>query len=158
MTVRADRLRSLRFRVVARLFVLLVLTGSLVAFGSLIAGFIVWQLASGRGIALALRGALALSLLLPLAFVVAGGELGSSAQNAISLGREDPGSGDPTSLTGRVPLWSVLIEHYVSDRPLLGHGFQGFWTPRHIVEVSAYQDWAIEIGRASCRERVCQYV
>src|SRR3546814_5554100 len=90
-----------------------------------------------------------LSLLLPLAFVVAGGELGSSAQNAISLGREDPGSGDPTSLTGRVPLWSVLIEHYVSDRPLLGHGFQGFWTPRHIVEVSAYQDWAIVFAHSA---------
>src|SRR3546814_8434536 len=81
------------------------------------------------------------SLLLPLAFLVAGGELGSSAQDAVLLGREDPGSGDPTSLTGRVPLWGVLIEHYVSERPLLGYGFQGFWTPRHIVEVS-------EIGRA----------
>src|SRR3546814_8353329 len=63
MTGRADRRRWLRFGVVAGLFVLLVLTGSRGALGALIAGFIVWQLASGRGIALELRGALALSLL-----------------------------------------------------------------------------------------------
>src|SRR3546814_1231883 len=84
----SDRRRRLRFGELTGLFVLLTLTESRGALGALIAGFIVWQFASGRGTALALRGALALSLLLPLAFLVAGGELGSSAQDAVLLGRD----------------------------------------------------------------------
>src|SRR3546814_19877825 len=55
----ADRRRRLRFGAVAGLFVPLTLTGSRGALGALIAGFIVWPFAAGRGPAFARRGALA---------------------------------------------------------------------------------------------------
>ena len=32
-----------------------------------------------------------------------------------------------TMLTGRVPLWTFLFKHYLSQRPLWGYGFNAFW-------------------------------
>ena len=32
-----------------------------------------------------------------------------------------------SSLTGRVPMWSHLFDLYLSKRPFLGYGFNGFW-------------------------------
>jgi len=32
-----------------------------------------------------------------------------------------------TTLTGRIPMWSYLFKHYLSQRPLWGYGFNAFW-------------------------------
>jgi O-antigen ligase len=65
------------------------------------------------------------------------------SQSAIAatalLGRGD----DTGSFTGRLPLWSELVL-ISKDRVLLGHGYEGFWTPRRIAEISESQEWALQ--------------
>jgi len=45
------------------------------------------------------------------------------------------------SLSGRIPLWTELL-HYVGERPLWGYGYDSFWTPEHIADVSEAAQWA----------------
>ena len=45
------------------------------------------------------------------------------------------------NFSGRLPLWNLAME-YVGERPLAGYGFNSFWTPDHIEDVSA------EVGSA----------
>lgn len=60
-------------------------------------------------------------------------------QEVLLMGRgEETGS----SLTGRLPLWQEL-SNYMSHRFLQGHGYRAFWTPRHIYEIAASQEWVI---------------
>lgn len=53
------------------------------------------------------------------------------------LGREES---TVANLTGRLPLWDELFS-YISRRPLIGYGYEGFWTPAHVIEVSAVVGW-----------------
>jgi O-antigen ligase len=46
------------------------------------------------------------------------------------------------TLTGRIPLWKECL-HYVAQRPILGYGYNSFWTPKHILEFSANRKWSI---------------
>lgn len=32
-----------------------------------------------------------------------------------------------TTLTGRIPMWSFLFKHYLSQKPYFGYGFNAFW-------------------------------
>lgn len=43
-------------------------------------------------------------------------------------------------LNGRIPLWFESVE-YISKRPVFGYGFQGFWTPNRIDDISNSQGW-----------------
>ena len=52
---------------------------------------------------------------------------------AIFLGRE---SGEIATLTGRTDIWDACLA-YVVRHPLHGYGFQSFWNPAHIRELSA---------------------
>lgn len=47
------------------------------------------------------------------------------------------------SLTGRVPLWQELSS-YAAERPLIGFGYENFWSPDRIAAVAKSQDWAIQ--------------
>lgn len=49
------------------------------------------------------------------------------------------------SLTGRVPLWDELT-HFVADRPLLGHGYLGFWDANRVEYLSDLFGWEIPHG------------
>ena len=69
-----------------------------------------------------------------------GAELTSSATAAAQFGRG--AETDLITLNGRVPLWTSLVEQ-VAERPLLGYGYQGFWTPDRIYEVSIEQEWTV---------------
>ena len=53
------------------------------------------------------------------------------------LGREESTVAD---LTGRLPLWDALFP-YIARRTLLGYGYEGFWTPAHVIAVSAVAGW-----------------
>ena len=64
------------------------------------------------------------------------------AMNAALMGRAKNKGEDAKSLTGRVPLWTQLIDQ-LEDRPLVGFGYESFWTPEMIVEVSEKQGWTI---------------
>jgi O-antigen ligase len=83
---------------------------------------------------------LTLALVLPAAFLLFGEEIGGFAKQTVLMGRE---GNSPETLTGRIPLWNFLISNYLHERPLFGFGFQGFWSPEHIIRVSASQDWLI---------------
>jgi O-antigen ligase len=88
---------------------------------------------------------LSAALVIPAAILFFGEAIGIYAKQSILLGRE---SESPESLTGRIPLWNFLIANYTDVQPLLGYGFQGFWTPGHVLRVSASQDWLIMHGHS----------
>lgn len=46
------------------------------------------------------------------------------------------------TLTGRTELWRVLLQ-YVAERPLLGYGYGGFWTPPRLVALTQHEGWAL---------------
>lgn len=75
-----------------------------------------------------------------VALLLVGVELSSSATSAAQFGRG--AEADLVSLNGRVPLWGSMLE-FISERPLLGYGYQGFWTPDRIYEVSLEQEWTV---------------
>ncbi len=58
-------------------------------------------------------------------------------KQAALLGREESTVAD---LTGRLPLWDELFS-YIVRRPLIGYGYEGFWTPAHVISVSAAVGW-----------------
>jgi O-antigen ligase len=60
------------------------------------------------------------------------GDLGQAAM----LGREEESS----ALTGRIPIWQELMS-YVCARPWVGYGYEAFWTPEHIEDLSDALHW-----------------
>lgn len=58
--------------------------------------------------------------------------------NAMLLGRGEKSA----SLTGRLPLWAELST-YINERPLLGYGYESFWTADHVSAVSSALQWGI---------------
>jgi O-antigen ligase len=126
--------------------VLLLLTKSRAALAGLAAALPVLWLVRARvktkvlvagGAVLAVTAAL-------LAATLAGIDVKREATDAVLLGRSD----DAESLSGRVPLWSELLT-YAAQRPLLGYGYDAFWTPTHIEDVSAFAEWAIHTAHSS---------
>lgn len=83
---------------------------------------------------------LALCLVGPLLGILLGDALDNMARSTVLLGRDE---GSPETLTGRLPLWQYLIDRYVGERPFFGYGFNGFWTPQHVMNVSGSQNWLI---------------
>lgn len=54
------------------------------------------------------------------------------------LGRQEQAS----SLTGRLPIWEQLMPR-LEERPLTGYGYDSFWTPETIEDVSSELHWGI---------------
>jgi len=116
--------------------IFLVLTKSRTAFASaILALFAYWALASSIKRKLALI--LVVSLTFCLLLLLVGDEFFPAMRQGILLGREDPTT---YTLTGRIPLWNQCLE-YVSKRPFLGYGYNSFWTPDHIRDISDEQGW-----------------
>jgi O-antigen ligase len=44
------------------------------------------------------------------------------------------------TLTGRLPLWKECVE-YISERPFIGYGFEGFWTPERAENIELDIRW-----------------
>lgn len=65
--------------------------------------------------------------------------------NAIRADRDD---GDTTELTGRVDLWQTCLT-FASERPLLGFGFDGFWSAKRIEMISNELGWPINQGHSA---------
>ncbi|MGK7899615.1 MAG: O-antigen ligase family protein [Xenococcus sp. (in: cyanobacteria)] len=49
--------------------------------------------------------------------------------------------GKEPTLTGRIPLWTILLENLVK-KPFLGYGYEGFWSSYEGSEVRAQLSWA----------------
>jgi O-antigen ligase len=47
------------------------------------------------------------------------------------------------SLSGRVPLWGMLLTDYFPRHPLEGYGFGAFWNPTHLNEFASTLYWDI---------------
>jgi O-antigen ligase len=120
---------------------LLILTKSRTAMFGFVAGLWVWFVfGSTNRKRLAAMWLLTLALAIPAVLLLFGEEIGLLAKQTVLMGRE---GNSPETLTGRIPLWNFLISNYLEARPLFGYGFQGFWSPEHILRVSASQDWLI---------------
>ena len=134
---RASGLRRFSAYVLLLLFLLLLVkTGSRTSLVTLIAGvsatLFLFALRSKR-----VRLGLGLWAVFTIAFLVAvvvvGGQVGHLAKSAVQMGR---GAEDLSHLTGRVPAWRALLFVYVPRHPLIGYGYNAFWTPDHMVSMS----------------------
>jgi exopolysaccharide production protein ExoQ len=60
-------------------------------------------------------------------------------RSAAMLGRDNSTA---ESFNGRTGIWED-VGHYIDQRPILGYGYAGFWTPSRIREISGEEKWAI---------------
>ncbi len=141
LAVNARRGRLLFYGIAAAVLVFLVLTGSRTALGSTCAALAVivaFRIPLLRLITLGLIAAMGLSFVLMFADE-------SKVSQTILLNRKDHVEDEDasvTSLTGRTVLWKDFGGQVV-DRPLLGRGFGGFWTPEQKQKASDIEDWHI---------------
>ncbi|MGW8256188.1 MAG: O-antigen ligase family protein [Thermoguttaceae bacterium] len=143
--------RKALFALFAVGFVFLLLTKSRTA----LAGFILaisalWFLrATTFNRALAIVAALftACALLLVCSFMNV--NVHQLSTDAITLGRAD----EVKSLTGRLPIWHELL-HYVGQHPLVGYGYESFWTPEHIEDLSETMQWRFREAHSGFIESV----
>lgn len=88
----------------------------------------------------------ALAICLALMFVVPGAvfALGKSGGGAVTdvfmMGRKD--TQNTASLSNRAPLWAELMDS-VEQHPILGAGFEAFWSPERVEKVSFDQGWMV---------------
>jgi exopolysaccharide production protein ExoQ len=68
-------------------------------------------------------------------------EIVQSVQHALLLGRSQE-TADVGTLTGRTDLWKALLL-YIDKRPLLGYGYDAFWTADHVEAVTLDQGWLV---------------
>lgn len=93
---------------------------------------------SAYGRALCLLGLLCVAV---PAVVFVGGRSGAGAlQEVFMMGRKD--TENTSNLSNRAPLWSELSDS-VGERPLLGFGFDAFWTPQRVEQISVDQGWVV---------------
>ena len=120
-------------------FVFLILTASRTAFAAVLLALAVYW-----GVVCSIRTKMVLAYGLAIIFCALGLVLGNAflpdLKSAAMLGRDD--AGDSSSLNGRAAVWEE-IGHYVQQRPILGYGYGGFWTPAHIAEISEEEQWGI---------------
>ncbi len=64
--------------------------------------------------------------------------VGEKLSGAVLMGRQD----EVFSLSGRMPLWAELMP-YLRDNLMLGHGYDSFWTPKNVQNLSFIFDWTI---------------
>lgn len=57
------------------------------------------------------------------------------------------------SLTGRLPIWTALSDS-AAQRPLLGYGYDSYWTPDRIDSVSAEVQWGLKEAHNAYLETV----
>ncbi len=90
------------------------------------------------------RRALAISLALMFIFPGAVFALGKSGGGALTdvfmMGRKD--TQNTASLSNRAPLWAELMDS-VQQHPVLGAGFEAFWSPDRVEKISFDQGWMV---------------
>ncbi len=119
-------------------FVFLILTASRTAFAAVLLAIVVYLGAvSSKRTKIAMAYALSIIFSILLLFL-ANGAL-PNLKAAIMLGRDDS---TVDTFNGRAGIWDE-IGIYVQQRPILGYGYGGFWTPSHISEISEGEKWGI---------------
>lgn len=133
------RRRPVLFMWLAVAGVLLVLTKSRSAVFSAVISLVYFfgSRLPARRLAVVLMIATSASLFLALVF---GPNLSSNLSHLALLGRGDEASAE--TLTGRSPVWRECMV-YAVERPFHGFGFNSFWTPKRVVDISARARWAV---------------
>jgi O-antigen ligase len=126
-------------------FTLLLLTGSRTALTGMLLSYAAYWLLVAPASRLQARAVIISVAAGVLLFAIGTGMLRFST-DALAMGRVDH---DPSSLTGRVPLWQDLLEHDVPRHPLVGHGYGSFWTIERMDEVSKSQGWRVPTAHSS---------
>jgi O-antigen ligase len=112
--------------------VLLLLTRSRTAFASIVVAAAVLVLLSARP---GWRRIAAAACAAAVMFAVA---LAPGARSAVTsvalLGRDTD--------TDRSNLWRECLE-YIAERPVLGYGFNAFWTPDRVEEIGSVEQWGV---------------
>lgn len=80
------------------------------------------------------------AIAVPALVYVVGIQGTGAARSAFMLGRTD--TENTSNLSNRLPLWAELSAS-VAQRPWLGVGYQAFWTPARVEQLSADQGWAV---------------
>ena len=75
-----------------------------------------------------------------LTSLVLGRNLGKSVESLAAMGRGEEGSSSLDTFTGRLPLWTEEL-NYVRARPILGYGYNAFFSPRNIGSLSDAAGW-----------------
>lgn len=136
-------------------FVFLILSASRTALAAVILALVVYLVAvASREAKIAMVCSLSIVSCICLLLLTAG--LLPSLRSAILLGRDDdPGNAD--SLSGRTVIWEDL-GYYIRQRPILGYGYGGFWSPTRVSVISgeikrglpdghsAYVDYLLTLG------------
>ena len=129
-------------------FVLLILSGSRTSLAATLVAFAVYvtMISTRRTKATIL---LCFSMPLFALFALFGPVLQPNLKSAILLGRDDPASVD--SFTGRTMIWED-VGYYIRQRPILGYGYGGFWTPTHVSVISDEEHQAIPNSHSTYME------
>jgi len=142
------------FRACALLgFVFLVLTASRTASAAgLLAVAVYMSAVCSRTTKIAM--AYALSIAFCALLLVLGNAFTPHLKSALMLGKDDSTA---DSFSGRIGIWGD-VRYYIYQRPLLGYGYGGFWTPTHLSTISseekqgvpnshsAYLDYFLTLG------------
>jgi O-antigen ligase len=117
----------------------LILTKSRTALGGLVVALLAIWLPTAPQLVqatLALFGPFCATLFVLYGLLAEGSVAGIS--RLLLMGRTE----EVGTLTGRLPLWEHLA-WYIRERPWLGYGYGGFWTPQRTLKISQSQDWVI---------------
>jgi exopolysaccharide production protein ExoQ len=137
-----EKLRRRQFAVVALVgFVFLVLTASRTSLSAtLLAGAVFLVIGSSQRTRTVVLPALGISVCLLVLLVVTG--LSKGLESAALLGRTDDTSESVESFSGRTAIWRD-VGPYISDHPLAGYGYGGFWTATRISTISDEEKWGV---------------
>ncbi len=106
----------------------------------------------GMGLVMLIFVGMRVSLQAKVALVIFGGLLGSLLLVSGAVGKvadfASRGGEGADTLTGRGPLWDDCLQ-YVAKRPLAGAGYEDFWTPQTIDDISDDQHWPIAAAHSA---------
>lgn len=138
------RLRRMLAGIAVVALAFLLLTKSRTGLASTLAALAAyWLLVSSRiGKVAAVTGALAATAVAAALYL--GGAV-TVSEDALLLGRTDA---EMETLSGRTDLWDWTTD-LLKDRELTGYGFNSFWTPDRVEEISEEQHWTISQGHST---------
>ena len=86
--------------------------------------------------------------------LVAEGGTGQPPSQALTDAFTKPrDEGGIATLTGRVSVWQTCLT-YAGKKLFLGYGYESFWTPERIVEISSRERWPINQAHSAYIEQV----
>lgn len=98
---------------------------------------LIWSIRQRLGANLVIAGTGLLAILVVI-FTLSISGVGDSVGDAANMGRAD----SQGAFNGRLPIWEICLRRMGSHIPV-GMGYDGFWTPERIEDVSWELSWAI---------------